>query len=158
MLLVSFFGFQENSFLIRKCRFEIQNIPRKGPLFGVMVCCGKENSAGQGACCWLKLGGGGVEVFRPACTFDMSVLDVLVHKMRARGAKIRLDKLKESENDAVMSVYSDIFFDSYDDESPQDKATRKEEEKKEAELEEAEEAMWSSFSVGGWAVRRVSGG
>jgi len=37
------------------------------------------------------------------------------------------------------------------------KATRGEEEKEEVELEEAEEAMWSSFSVGG-GVRRVSGG
>jgi len=26
-----------------------------------------------------------------------------------RAAKIRIDKLKESENDAVMSVYSDVF-------------------------------------------------
>jgi hypothetical protein len=88
----------------------------------------------------------------------MSVLDVLVHKMGARAAKIRLDKLKGSENDAVMSVYPDILWTPYDDKSPQDKATREEEEKEEAELEEAEEAMWSSFSVGGWAVRRVSGG
>jgi len=46
-----------------------------------------------------------------------------------------------SENDAVMSVYPDIFWTPYDDESPQDKATREEEEKEEAELEEAEEAM-----------------
>ena len=39
-------------------------------------------------------------------------------------------------------VYIPIFsFDPYDDESPQDKATREEEEKEEAELEEAEEAM-----------------
>jgi len=57
----------------------------------------------------------------------MSVLEVLVHKMGARAARIRLDKLKESENDAVMSVYSDYFLDPYDDESPQDKATREEE-------------------------------
>ena len=40
-----------------------------------------------------------------------------------------------------------MFFDPYDDESPQDKATP--EEKEEAELEEPEEAMWSNFSVGG---------
>ena len=52
-------------------------------------------------------------MFRPACTSDMSVLDVLVHKMGARAAKIRLDKLKESENDAVMNVCSDIFLDPY---------------------------------------------
>jgi len=78
----------------------------------------------------------------------MSVLDVLVYKMGACAAKIRLDKLKESENDAVMNVYSDIFFDPYDNKSPQNKATREEEEKEEAELEEAEEVMWSSFSVG----------
>ena len=64
----------------------------------------------------------------------MSALDVLVHKMGARAAKIRLDKLKESENDVVMSVYSDILLDPYDDESPQDKATREKEEKEEAEL------------------------
>jgi len=48
-----------------------------------------------------------------------------------------------------MSVYPDLFWTPYDDESPQDKATREEEEKEEAELEEAEEATWSSFSVGG---------
>jgi len=47
----------------------------------------------------------GTEVFRPVCTSDMSVSDVLVHKMGARAAKITLDKLKESENDAVMSMY-----------------------------------------------------
>ena len=65
--------------------------------------------------------------------------------------KLDLTKLKECENDAVMSVYPDTFWTPYDDESPQDKATRVEEEKEEAELEEAaaEEAMWSSFSVGG---------
>ena len=93
--------------------------------------------------------GWGIEVFRPACTSEMSVLDVWVHKMGARAAKIRLDKLKESENDAVMSVYPDTFWTPDDEESPRDKATREEEEKEEAELEEAEEAMWSSFSVGG---------
>jgi len=71
--------------------------------------------------------------------------------MGARAVQIRLDKLKESENDAIFIVYPDIFWTPYDDESPQDKATREEEEKEEAELEEAaaEEAMWSSFSVGG---------
>jgi len=78
----------------------------------------------------------------------MSVLDVFVHKMGARAAKIRLDKLKESENDAVTSVYANLFFDPYDDKSPQDKATRQEEENGTAKLDEAEEAMWSSFSVG----------
>jgi len=78
------------------------------------------------------------------------LIDVLIHKMGVRAAKIRLDKLKESENDAVMSVYADVFFDPYDDESTQDKATHEEEEEKgEAELDEAEEAMWSSFSVWG---------
>lgn len=77
----------------------------------------------------------------------MSILDVLVQKMGAHAAKIRLDKLKDSENDAVVSVYSDYFFDTFDDESPQDTATREEEEKEEAESEEAEEpcgqvAVW----------------
>ena len=51
------------------------------------------------------------------------------------------------------TLYSDYFFDPFDDESPQDKATREEEEKEEAELEEAEEAMWSSFSVGGGCTK-----
>jgi len=46
-------------------------------------------------------GGGGLEVFRPACTSDMSVFDVLVHKMGASAAKIRLDQLNESENKAA---------------------------------------------------------
>ena len=122
------------------------------------ICCGKEDSAGQKARCWLKLGGGKVEVFHPACTCDMSVLDVLVHKLGARAAKIRLDKLKESENDAVMSVYSDFFFDPYDNESPQDKATREDKKKEEAELEETEEAMWSSFSVGGGLYEELTVG
>jgi len=40
--------------------------------------------------------------------------------------------LKESENDAEVSVYSDYSLDPFDDESPADKATREEEEKKEA--------------------------
>jgi len=102
--------------------------------------CGTENSAGQVAHYWLKLGGvGGIEVFLPACTSDMSVLDVLVHKMGARTAKIRPDKL--SENDAVTGVYPEFFWTPYDDESHQDKATREKEEKEEAKLEEAEEVM-----------------
>jgi len=51
-------------------------------------------------------------VFRQACTSagNMSVLDVLVHKTGARSAKIRLDKLKQSEDDAVMNAYSDVFL------------------------------------------------
>jgi len=68
--------------------------------------------------------------------------------MGSRAAKIRLDKLNESENNAVMSVCPDIFWNPYDDESPQDKATHEEEEKEKAKLEEAEEAMWSRFGVG----------
>jgi len=87
-----------------------------------------------------------------------AVLDVLVHMMGARPPKIRLDKLKESENHAVMSVYPDVFWTSYDDESPQDKATCEEEEKEEAELEEAEEAMWSSFSPGGGLYEELAVG
>jgi len=60
----------------------------------------------------------------------MSVLDVVICKVGARAAKIRLAKLKESENDAAvsLSVYSDSFLDPFDDESPQDKTTRVEEE------------------------------
>ena len=98
------------------------------------------------------------KVFRPAYTTDMSVLDVLVHKMGARAAKIRLDKLKGSENDAVMSVYPDIFWTPYHDESPQDKATREEEEKEEAELDQAKEVMWSSFSVRGGLYEELAVG
>jgi len=48
-----------------------------------------------------------------------------------------------------MSVYPDVFWTPYDDESPQDKATREEGEKEEAELEETEEAMRSSSVWGG---------
>jgi len=51
----------------------------------------------------------------------VSVLDVLVHTVGARAAKVRLTKLKESENYAVVRVYSDYFLDPFDDESPQDK-------------------------------------
>jgi len=78
--------------------------------------------------------------------------------MGARAAKIRLDKLKESENDAVMSVYPDVFWPPYDDKSPQHKATGVEEEKEEAELEEAEEVVVVKFQCGGGVVRRISGG
>jgi len=35
----------------------------------------------------------------------MSVFDVLIHKMGAHDTKIRLEKPKESENDAVISEY-----------------------------------------------------
>jgi len=78
----------------------------------------------------------------------MSVLEVLVHEMGARASKIRLDKLKESEIDAVMSVYPDVFWTTYEEKSFQDQATLEEEEKEETESEEPEETMWSSFSVG----------
>jgi len=54
------------------------------------------------------------------------------------------DKLKDSENDAVVNVYSEYFLDPFDDESPQDKTNRDEEEK-----EEAGEVIWSSCSRGG---------
>jgi len=47
-----------------------------------------------------------------------------------------------------MSVYPDIFWTPYDIKSPQDKVTREEEKNEEAELEEAEEAMWSSLGGG----------
>ena len=57
-----------------------------------------------------------------------------------------------------MSVYPDIFWTPYHDESPQDKATREEEEKGEAELEEAEKVMWSSFSVGGGLYEELAVG
>ena len=73
--------------------------------------------------------------------------------------KLGLPSLKESENDAVERAYSDNFLDPFDyDESPQDKTTREEEEKEEAELDEAEEDIWSSCSVWGGVVRRVSSG
>jgi len=50
-------------------------------------------------------------------------------------------------------VYSDYLFDPFDDESPQDKTTREEEEKG-----EAEEAMWSSCSVGGGLYQELAVG
>ena len=55
-----------------------------------------------------------------------------------------------------MSVYADFLFDSCDDESPQDTATREEEEKEEAELDEAEEAIVVKFQSVGGVIRRVS--
>jgi len=57
----------------------------------------RDKSAGQGARCCLKLGGGGgSDVFSPACTCDISLLDVLVHNVGARAVKIRPANLKES--------------------------------------------------------------
>jgi len=56
--------------------------------------------------------------------------------------------LKESENEALVSVYPDDFLDPFD-EAPQDKTTSEKEEKEEAELEQAEEAIWSRCSVWG---------
>jgi len=86
-------------------------------------------------------------------------LDVLVHKLGAHVAKLRLVKLKESANGAVIRVYSDDFLDPFDDESPQKKTTREGEEKEEAELDQAEEETWSSCSVGRVArLERVSAG
>jgi len=97
-------------------------------------------------------------VFFTECNSDMSLLDVLIHKVGARAAKIRLAKQKESENDAVVRVYSDYFPDPFDVESPQDKTNHEEEEKEEAELVEAEEDIWSSCSVGGKVYEESSVG
>ena len=60
----------------------------------------------------------------------------------------------------ILSVYPNLFWTPYDDESPQDEVTREEEEKEEAKLEEAaaEEAMWSSFSVGGGLYEELAVG
>ena len=44
-------------------------------------------------------------------------------------------KLKESENDAVVNVHCDYFRDLFGDESPQNKANCAEEEKEEAEVQ-----------------------
>ena len=57
-----------------------------------------------------------------------------------------------------LCVCSDYFLDPFDDESPQDKTTREEEEKEQTELEEDEAVIWSSCGVGGGVVWRVSGG
>ena len=75
--------------------------------------------------------------------------------MGARATKFRLTKLKESENDAVVRVYSDYFLDPFDDESPQDKTTREEEKREEAELDEV---IWSNCSVGGGLYERLAVG
>ena len=50
--------------------------------------------------------------------------------------EIRLDTLKESNHDAVLSLYSDICYDPYDDKLPQHKATCEDEENEEAEYQE----------------------
>jgi len=75
--------------------------------------------------------------------------------VEARAAKIRLAKLKEYKNNAAVvstMMYSHRFFasDPLNDESPEDKTTRDQEGnlKEEAKLEEVEEAIWSSCSVG----------
>jgi len=49
-------------------------------------------------------------------------------------------------------------LDPFDDESRQNKTTREEEKKEEAELYEAEEAMWSSCSVGGGLYEELAVG
>ena len=58
--------------------------------------------------------------------------------------------------------WCEIFFGPYDNGSlsPQNKATREEdsEEKEEAKLEETEEIMWSSFSVGEGLCEELSVG
>jgi len=51
-----------------------------------------------------------------------------------------------------LCVCSDYFLDPFDDESPQDKTTREEEEKEQTELEEDEAVIWSSCGVGGGVV------
>ena len=66
----------------------------------------------------------------------MSVFDVVVHNTKVRAAKIRLDKLQESDNDAVTSVCLTIFFHPYNDASPQDNATHEVQEKDESQFEE----------------------
>jgi len=63
-------------------------------------------------------------------------------------------QMKESQSDAVAVLYA---RDPFDDESPEDKTAREEEEKYGAKLEEAGVVILSSCSVWG-GVRRVSGG
>jgi len=57
-----------------------------------------------------------------------------------------------------VNVYFDEFFGPLDDESSQDTTTSEEEEKEEAECEEAEEAIWSSCSVGGGLCEKLAVG
>jgi len=73
-------------------------------------------------------------VIMPACTCDMSVLDVFVHTVGARAAKIRLAKMKECANDTAATLCA---FDPFEDESRshEDQSTREVEEKEEDELQ-----------------------
>ena len=84
--------------------------------------------------------------------FEKEKYDAILTFVSDRHNSMKDHQLKLAERGTASSfggsVYFDIFWTPYDDGSPQHKATREEEEKQEAELEEAEEAMWSSFSVG----------
>jgi len=85
-------------------------------------------------------------------------MDVLIHKVGVRVAKIRLAKLKEPENDAVVRVYSGYFLCPFDDESPQDKTTHEEEEKEEVKLDESlnnssgQVVVWGEGCTKSWRV------
>ena len=60
-----------------------------------------------------------------ACLAVSEIMRVPESRLRLRQAQhARRKGFVPSENDAVMSVYPDIFWTPYDDKSPQDKATR----------------------------------
>jgi len=84
--------------------------------------------------------------------FEKEKYDAILTLVSDRHNSMKDHRLKLAESGTASflggSVYPDFFGTPYDDGSPHYKATREEEGKQEAELEEAEEAIWSSFSVG----------
>jgi len=76
----------------------------------------------------------------------------------SRVVTVGCEKMKESENDGIMYVYTDYFFDPFDDQSPQNKTTREEEEKKRPNWRRLKRPSVQVAVCGGGVVRRVSGG
>ena len=77
----------------------------------------------------------------------VSVLEVLMDKAGCRAARIRSEKQKSDEVDAVATLLS-LTLEPPPNETEDDKKAREDEEREEIELDNAEEAVWSSGNIG----------
>ena len=77
----------------------------------------------------------------------VSVLEVLMDKAGSRAARIRSEKQKSDEVDAVAALLS-LSLEPPPNETEDDKKAREDEEREEIELDNAEEAVWSSGNIG----------
>ena len=66
----------------------------------------------------------------PKNTFFLQIFALIRREKSFPSRVVTVGCEKMKENDAIMSVYSNHFFDAFDDQSPQDQTTREEEERR----------------------------